>query len=259
MLSLLGAGPGQYSVGFEPEYTAVLNRADALAYIKPSVVQQSKQNSVIRDLKAAGAWALLDVFYMFWTDASGGNFATINWVNPAGFQATRMNNPVFTINSGFNGNGANSYLSIGVNLTTTTNYKLNNSSFFAWMVTNQGTAAANGTIWGEATGTNTNQASALNTAGPIRMNTSTAIGADFTGTGLKYTGRLSGIITSYNNNGAAQITNTADNSASQNASIDILRRFGNSYGISTIGCFALGANLNSRYTQIYNTLNNYFI
>ena len=95
--------------GLDADYQAVLDRSTALGYTAPSATQQTLQNTLVTDLKTAGVWDKLDLFYVFATDGDS-DYATLNWKIPASFQATKVNSPTFTTNGGFTGDGSSSYL-----------------------------------------------------------------------------------------------------------------------------------------------------
>jgi hypothetical protein len=101
----------------DADYQAILDRSTALGYTAPSPAQQTLQNTLVTDLKTAGVWDKLDLFYVFATDGDG-DYATLNWKTPASFQATKVNSPTFTTNGGFAGDGTSSYL--GTNYTPNT-------------------------------------------------------------------------------------------------------------------------------------------
>jgi hypothetical protein len=124
------------TVSFETEYKDVLARAVTLGYTLPSSSQQVKQNKLLVDLKTAGVWAKLDVFYMFATDGNS-SFATLNWKAPISNQCTLVNSPTFTANQGFAGNGTSSYINTNYNPSTFTSpkYLLNDASIGWWKKT----------------------------------------------------------------------------------------------------------------------------
>jgi len=137
-VSVLQAG------SFEPEYQAVLDRGFLLGYSLPSTGQQIKGNQLIYDLKIAGIWDLLDVFYVFAVDGDS-DFATLNWKAPSSFQATKVNAPTFTSNQGFNGDASSSYLNTNFNQLNNSVYATPNSSAFVVGV-NSTSAAANSKV-----------------------------------------------------------------------------------------------------------------
>lgn len=138
----LGAGSGTFgftgagnaiSQAFDPDYQAVLDYATTQGYTLPSAAQQDLQNQLVLDLKSAGIWDKLDLFYL---PATNGNidFARINWKAPSGsFNLTLFNSPTFTENQGFNGNGSTSYVDFNyVPDTDNTNLSLNSASIGFW-------------------------------------------------------------------------------------------------------------------------------
>lgn len=125
-------GGGGSASSFDSDYQAVLDRASTLGYTAPSSGQQTLQNTLVTDLKTAGVWDKLDVFYVFATDGDS-DFATLNWKTPSSHQVTKINSPTFTANSGFAGDGSSSYLDTNYNPATSgTNYTLNDASISVW-------------------------------------------------------------------------------------------------------------------------------
>jgi hypothetical protein len=115
---------------FSTEYQDILNYATSLGYTLPSTNQRFKQNKLLVDLKRVGIWEKLDSFAMFTTDGSS-NFALIDWKRLTTY--TAVNSPTFTTNSGFLGNGTSSYIDTNFNISTGTNYKLNDASRNYWI------------------------------------------------------------------------------------------------------------------------------
>lgn len=108
----------QYSTSLSPhdiDYQRLLNVATTLGYTLPSKNQQVKQNLLIEQLKSASIWDKLDVFYNFATNGSQ-EFASLNWKAPNSFSCSLVNSPTFSINQGFTGDGATSYLDTGWNI-----------------------------------------------------------------------------------------------------------------------------------------------
>ena len=112
------------------EYQAILNYATSLGYTLPSTNQRLKQNKLLIDLKKNGIWEKLDTFAMFATDGDS-NFALIDWKRLTTY--TAVNSPTFTTNSGFLGNGTSSYIDTNFNISTGTNYRLNDASRNYWI------------------------------------------------------------------------------------------------------------------------------
>lgn len=120
-----------YIFGHHPTYQAVLNRATALGYSLPSTAQQRKHNLMVVKLINAGAWPLLDLFYVPLND-SGSNFSRINWKDPSNFLLTLNGSITHTSNQGYVGATA-SYINTGWNPSTNgVNYTQNSASVFAY-------------------------------------------------------------------------------------------------------------------------------
>lgn len=128
-------GTGAATAGSnDADYQAVLDYATTQGYTAPSAAQQTLQNTLVTDLKTAGIWSKLDAFYLFATDGDS-DYATLNFVAPSSFQATKTNSPTFTANEGFTGDGVSAYLDTNLNQANdTTNYTQNDASFgvYAW-------------------------------------------------------------------------------------------------------------------------------
>jgi len=115
----------QGGVSFDADYQAVLDYATTQTYTLPSASQQALQNQLVIDLKDAGVWSKLDVFYVFATDGDS-DFASINWKDPNNFECTEVNSPTFTTNKGFEGDGTSAYLDTNFNTSTdSVNYTQN--------------------------------------------------------------------------------------------------------------------------------------
>ena len=114
---------------FDTDYQAVLDQASSLGYTAPSAAQQTLQNTLVTDLKTAGVWSKLDVFYVFATDGDS-DYATLNWKAPSNHQVTKVSSPTFTANEGFTDNATSAYLDTNYNPTNDAiNYALNAASF----------------------------------------------------------------------------------------------------------------------------------
>lgn len=128
--------------GFSTEYQAILNRATALGYTLPSVGQQAKQNQLIIDLKANGAWSRLDNFHMLRNDGSR-EFATINWIDPNNL-ATTTTFPTFSSAYGFQGDGTSMFLNL--NTLAHTKFTLNSGAYGVY-IENLGGATSNNRVF----------------------------------------------------------------------------------------------------------------
>ncbi len=108
---------GRLVVGETPstdsDYQAVLDYATTQGYTLPSAAQQTLQNQLVLDMKAAGiAWSDLSLFYVMATDGSN-EYAGINWADPNNFELTQVGSPTFITNEGFQGNGSSMALNTG--------------------------------------------------------------------------------------------------------------------------------------------------
>lgn len=124
----------------DADYAAILSYATTQGYTLPSASQQTLQNQLVVDLKAAGVWSKLDTFAVFATDGDS-DFALIDWINLS--QYTAVNSPTFTSNQGFQGDGTSSYIDSNYNPTLNgVNYTLTDFSF-GWYMNQYDTSASN--------------------------------------------------------------------------------------------------------------------
>lgn len=241
------------SSSFDQSYVAIINYADSQGYQLPSAEQQIKQNQLVVDLKAAGIWDLLDVFYVFATNGDS-DFATLNWKNPALFQCTKVNSPTFTVNQGFTGNGTSSFLNTPYNFSTGINFTQNSASFGFHQnnvvetlnnLSGSGTAATSiigGTSGGKAY-------YRINSSGP--SNTGVAI----TSNGFSHINR-SGIGTNLFFNGSAIYQFDILSGPTSNDNLSLLRR-GGSFSTAQLSCAFVGGNMFDNATDFYNAWNTY--
>ena len=89
------------SASVEPEYTIVLEYCTNNSITAPDSAQQVKHNTLIRDLKAAGAWSELDVFSVFKHNGAE-DFSYINWIDTTR-NLTEVNSLTFASNVGLTG------------------------------------------------------------------------------------------------------------------------------------------------------------
>lgn len=112
---------------FDSNFRILLDKVIAEEIALPTGLQQIAGDLLIRELKVAGVWDKLDVFYVFATDNSA--LATLNWINPSAHRASLHSSPSFIAKKGFEGNGSSSYLSLNYNPSTNaTNYTQNSAS-----------------------------------------------------------------------------------------------------------------------------------
>jgi len=236
---------------FTTEYEAILNKATALGYTKPSADQQIKQNTLLLTLKTSGVWDEWDVFYMFANNGSK-EFATLNWKNPDTNQNTLVNSPTFTSNQGFQGNGTSSYINVNYNPQSSgTHYAKDNASsgFWSELLTHDGNYLYSGsssyfrdisaTLFRNAIndGDGTNRTSP---AGEVKF---------------FHSSRSNSTTKNMFENGSALGPYTMS-STTEASNFELLRGFG-AYSSSKISCFYCGSNLESKVSDIYTALNTY--
>lgn len=114
---------------FEPEALALFARME----VQPDARRKGLINSLIAGLKQAGVWSRFDAFYML--AAHDAQAARLNWVADA-YNLVPVNNPAFTVDRGYTGNGVNAYLDTGFNpVTSGGKFSLNNAHLGVWCLT----------------------------------------------------------------------------------------------------------------------------
>jgi len=258
MLTLLGVGQGQVS-SFDADYQAVLDRATTLGYDLPTLAQQNLQNQLLIDLKAAGVWAKLDVFYNFaFSPSVGGvDFATLNWKAPTLYQCTLINSITFNTNQGFTGNGIDMYIDTNFQLANGVNYTLNNASRCVYINTTSGNGVYDG-----------NSLAVTNTF-KTGVSTAQRINQAVLGVSPAFTYTNSGGINAFKSihrttdslitlfNGTSFDTRTQTSVSPIAAANHLLLRSTTSYAAHTISMFSAGASLVSENTAFATAYYNY--
>ena len=112
------------------EYTRILSQSNvALSGVRPSYINQLKQDRLVRSLKQDGSWNFIDVLYILANDEGTGNFALLNWVNPSLYSLTRINSPGFISNRGYTSAGTTAFLSSSWAPSNGVNFQQNSASF----------------------------------------------------------------------------------------------------------------------------------
>ena len=246
--------------GFDADYQAVLDQASSLGYTAPSASQQTLQNTLVTDLKTAGVWDKLDLFYVFATDGDS-DYATLNWKTPTSFQTTKVSSPTFTSNEGFNGDGSASYLTTNYDLATN-GVNASNDDFAVGFYEQSITASLWGCIIGSDDGVNDILLTTKFSGGApyIRMNDSGAFRPTITyQSGLNLCERSSSANINYYD---TQQNKSSDSSAAQPTpnSVDIeILKFGGvrSAADVKVSIAFVSANLSSEVSGLYSAINTY--
>lgn len=149
----------------------------------PLAARKRQIDTLIRALKAAGVWTLLDVLYVL--AAADSQAARLNWKNPGTFDAVAVSSPVFAADRGYTGDGSTARLRTqytpSVNGVQTTQ---NSASLWVWSLTNAALdpqEAGNSTVGSVntrlATLTSTNVAtSRLNSSATVGVSNASSLG-----------------------------------------------------------------------------------
>jgi hypothetical protein len=269
-LSKVYVGSTEIWSSVDPDYQAVLNYATTQGYTLPSASQQTLQNQLVVDLKAAGVWSKLDTFAVFATDGDS-DFALIDWINLS--QYTAYNSPTFTANNGFAGNGTSSYIDTNFKPVNGANYAQNSAHFMVYCYAND----LGSTYYGGALDTTPSVIRNLNFGGRDSSNRFSTVAinsttADLTGnnsitddTGFNLITRTnSTTVKAYKANTLiSTFTNNSDTASYQLArNIFLLARnlngSANSYGTRKLSIIGIGSDVDSIQSDYYTAINNYF-
>jgi hypothetical protein len=122
------------------EYTRILSQSNVtLSGVRPTYVNQLRQDNLVRSLKQDGSWNLIDVLYIFANDESTGN--------PSLYSLTKINSPVFFSNRGYSSANSTNYLSSSWAPSNGVNFQQNSASI-GGMVYNTPTANSSSALIG---------------------------------------------------------------------------------------------------------------
>jgi hypothetical protein len=244
---------------FSTAYQTLLNRGTTLTYTLPSASQQILQNALMNSLPSG-----IDVLWVTATDGDQ-DFATLNWITPASFQATRVSSPTFTKNQGYYGNGTSSYINTNWNPNTNgSNYLLNNSSIFCYVVNNSAGNNSMASMGVSATGIDIIIPRNVSNLIDFRININAAQSDTWAVTksnGLKFVSRTTSTNTLLYDDGAIQTTVTRSSLSrpTNNLYLEALNNTGTAGFFSNrgIGMAGAGASLSGSETLLYTAWNTY--
>lgn len=93
-------------------YSAEATALFARMSVAPDATRKGHIDTLIGVLKTAGIWSKLDLFYIL--AAHDAQAARLNWVSSS-YDCTAVNSPTFTVDRGYQGDGATSCLDTGFN------------------------------------------------------------------------------------------------------------------------------------------------
>jgi hypothetical protein len=241
-------------VKYDADYQAILNKAISEGFTLPNDAEKLKQNQLVIDLKASGAWAKADHILVLATN-SNQSFARIDWRNPTRL-ATLVNAPTFVPKKGFQGGGT-AYINTNYNPFTGVKYTQNNASRFVFMDTASGTGVFDGC------GTTDRNLMFRNLISNQRINSNVALtgGAfSFTATrGMKSIHRTSSTNLQLFNDTTGE-SRTATSATMVNSNQFILRSGPDGapiYGAHTISFYMMGESMISENSSIITAINTY--
>ncbi len=118
---------------FSQEYIDILERASVLNYALPTSIVQILQNTLVVNLISAGIWNKLDHLKIY--AGTNEDFSLINWITPANFLSTRVNNPTYGYSFGFEGNATNAHLQTNFIPSGSLNYMTDDACYFTYRKT----------------------------------------------------------------------------------------------------------------------------
>jgi hypothetical protein len=241
------AGNGSTLGGFSAEYQAILTAGSG--FTRPSGAEQTLQNQLIVDLKAAGIWNKLDAFYMFAnniTDSTGA-FARINWKTPSANYGTAQNAlPSITPKSGFTGNGSSA-----VNL----NFAHFSGSNFS--NPNGSIGVLYGTVQASTAAISTGAGGSRIRSGSSCSVTSSVITLTAAANSFIHVNRTAAAITAYSNGSSTGTSASLQPWATTDASNFFILWNGTSYGSSQIKLAFIGGDLASLASTFNTTIQSY--
>ena len=119
--AIAGAGTlaGALTIVAGPSYDAAAQAYFAAMSVQPDATRKGLLNDLIVGLKADGVWAKLD--WLVLLAAHDGQAGRVNAVMPSKVAAA-INSPTFTVDRGYAGDGASSYISFTENITAGGNF-----------------------------------------------------------------------------------------------------------------------------------------
>lgn len=122
------------AVSWTPETRALVARMT----VRPTANRIRLIDNLVRALKSAGTWQAADLLYV--EAAHDAQAARLNWIADAN-NLTAVASPTFTVDRGYQGDGAASYLSTGKAANALTKASQNSITALVWSLTDS--AAAN--------------------------------------------------------------------------------------------------------------------
>lgn len=128
-VEMLGVGLSLWNAAlmgdsYEPEAAALFARMTT----QPDAARKTAIDTLIKALKTAGIWSVLDTFY--WLAAHNAQASLLNWID-ASYDLVIAGTPAFVADRGYTGNGVNAYLNTVFNPSTASGkYAQNDASVF---------------------------------------------------------------------------------------------------------------------------------
>lgn len=252
------------SIGFAPTVTAQASGYDGDASalfsamtVQPDATRKARINDLVVGLKADGVWTKLD--WLVLLAASTAQQALLNWRMPSKVLQS-VNSPTFTVDRGFMGDGATSYLSLGEAFNASGNlYALNSASLGVWCNL-QGAKTGARPLIGSTQSTRSYIGPANTGAGGARINDSTTLnlGAAETLLGGRVFSRTGAGARAYYRDGVLSLSDTAAATAIATGPAFILHN-GTDYADDRVPAAFSGAGLTAAEVQSIHSRINTFL
>lgn len=239
--------------GLEPEAVALIARMTT----PPDAQRIALINSTYRGLKTAGILSKLDALWVM--AAHDSQAAGLNWINSS-HTLSPVNSPTFTVDRGYAGDGATSYMDTNYNPATHgVNLTQNSGSFGVWSMTSaqQSTSIAG---WLDGSDGITILPRSSGNVFSGRVNTGITVTGSVNGDGMGFyvVSRSDASTQSHFKNGALANSDSRSSTAINSNNLYIGRSAASSYVSAQISVCLIGANLSDEeHAGLYTAMNAY--
>jgi len=223
----------------------------------PNTTRQGTINTCIAAIIAAGVWTKLDVIHIY--AAHDSQAARLNWKGTS-FTAIAVASPTFTVDRGYNGDGAASYVDSGFNPTTGGVNYAQNSAFFAFWSLNNAQNNASWAGWYDGTDGVTVQPRTATDTANCRLNQAATITsfANANSQGFIATCRTASNALRMQRNGVSLSTGTTVSTALNNNNLYVGRSTATGFCAAPFCANIIGGQLTpTEETNLYNAIQAY--
>lgn len=238
---------------YEPETAALMNYCDANG-ITPANIAEI--DTLISEMKVAGIWQKLDVFYVF-AGYGGADFKMINLINPSAHPALAHGGLTWS-GSGVKGDGLTGWIDTNFNPAISgINYTLNDASIFAVLYADATSSPLSFT--GKESNSYDRLTTYVGTIGAINAsNNPLNATINISGNGFKSVSRISSTALEFITK-STSISRNANSTIISNSPQSLFKTVSSNYCNAEISCFGMGAALTYPETQTFRTIYNQFL